>query len=97
MADLFGGLIFIAICVVIYFAPLFIAYSRGHNNLVGISVLNLFLGWTLLGWVAALVWSVSSVSDSGDEVEKLERLAKLRDDGAISLSEYEMQKKRIIK
>lgn len=97
MADLFGGLIFIAICVVIYFAPLFVAYSRSHRNLVGISVLNLFLGWTLLGWVAALVWSVSSASASVDEVEKLERLAKLRDDGAISLSEYEMQKKRIIK
>jgi len=32
----------------------------GINNKkrLAISLLNLFLGWTFVGWVAALVWAV---------------------------------------
>lgn len=40
-----------------YNLPLFVAMSREHNNTVGIGVLNFFLGWTVLGWVGALVWA----------------------------------------
>lgn len=42
--------------VIFYFLPWFIALNRGHNNTVAIFVLTLFLGWTFLGWVIALVW-----------------------------------------
>lgn len=31
-----------------------------HRNASGIFLLNLFLGWTLVGWVIALVWAVSN-------------------------------------
>ncbi len=44
----------------IYFMPLGVAALRGHPNADGIGILNVFLGWTFLGWVAALVWSVSN-------------------------------------
>ena len=56
MAD---GLSFwlLAIAVIIYFVPLFVASIRNHPNAVAISLLNLFLGWTLIGWVGALVWA----------------------------------------
>jgi hypothetical protein len=43
-----------------YFVPSFIAGSRRHTELLPIAVLNLLLGWTVLGWVAALVWSLTS-------------------------------------
>ena len=33
---------------------------RKHNNIVAILVLNLVLGWTFLGWLAALLWSLNS-------------------------------------
>jgi hypothetical protein len=33
------------------------ARRRRHPNTVAIGILNLFLGWTFLGWVAALVWA----------------------------------------
>ncbi|MFI5103885.1 MAG: superinfection immunity protein, partial [Terriglobales bacterium] len=36
-----------------------IASGRGHNNQGAICVLNLFLGWTVLGWLVALIWSAS--------------------------------------
>lgn len=40
-----------------YFLPSFIAAARGHRNGRAIFLLNLFLGWTVLGWIVALVWS----------------------------------------
>ena len=42
----------------IYFIPTLIAYRRGHRNKVGIFMLNLFLGWPLIGWVGALIWAL---------------------------------------
>jgi hypothetical protein len=41
-----------------YFLPTVIALTRWHANTLGIFLLNVFLGWTLVGWVVALVWSV---------------------------------------
>ena len=50
----------LAAIVACYFIPSFVARARGHHNAVSIFLLNLFLGWTLVGWVAALVWAMSS-------------------------------------
>lgn len=44
----------------IYFIPTMIAVFRGHKNQTAILVLNIFLGWALVGWVVALVWAVLS-------------------------------------
>ncbi|MGC3506764.1 superinfection immunity protein, partial [Pseudomonas aeruginosa] len=46
--------------VVLYFLPAIIAENRKHHNKRAISVLNLLLGWTFVGWVAALVWAASA-------------------------------------
>lgn len=48
-----------AIGLFVYFLPTYIANSRKHNNFVPICIANLFLGWTFIGWVAALVWSTT--------------------------------------
>ena len=45
----------------IYFMPTIIAYVRDHHSVLAIFVANFFLGWTFLGWVGALVWSVMPV------------------------------------
>jgi hypothetical protein len=50
-------LLFFALLILVYLAPAFIASARGHHQTMAIFVLNLFLGWTLLGWVGALVWA----------------------------------------
>jgi hypothetical protein len=39
--------------------PAGIGIIRGRSNAGAIFVLNLFLGWTLIGWVIALVWAVA--------------------------------------
>jgi hypothetical protein len=41
----------------LYFMPAIIAANRNHHNTLAISALNLFLGWSFLGWVAAFVWA----------------------------------------
>ena len=52
--------VLITLASVLYFLPSVIAARRHHHNAGAIVVLNLFLGWTFLGWVLALVWSVSA-------------------------------------
>ena len=46
----------------LYFYPAITASAREHPNQTSIMVLNLLLGWTLVGWVVAMVWSVSAIS-----------------------------------
>ena len=43
--------------IVLYFMPIIIASSRKHKNLKMITLLNILIGWTGLGWLACLVWS----------------------------------------
>ena len=61
-------LFLVVVCgIAIYFAPWIVAGMRGARNQAGIVVLNIFLGWTLIGWVGALVWAVI---DPAQEVER---------------------------
>jgi hypothetical protein len=43
---------------VMYFLPSIVAVVRSKRDTVSIIVLNLFLGWTAIGWVIALVWAL---------------------------------------
>ena len=44
-----------ALAVFLYWAPTLVAYLRKSSRLPQVVVVNGFLGWTLLGWVVALV------------------------------------------
>ena len=46
----------------LYFLPTLIASGRNLHSRFGILLLNLFLGWTFIGWVAALLWAVTARS-----------------------------------
>ncbi|MFA5056470.1 MAG: superinfection immunity protein [Opitutaceae bacterium] len=50
----------VIVSIVLYFLPAGIAIRRSHRNDLAIFVLNLFLGWTFLGWVVALVWAFTN-------------------------------------
>ena len=54
--------VLLIIALVLYFLPAIVAYRRRHQNESAIIVLNLLLGWTLLGWIAALVWASTQVT-----------------------------------
>jgi hypothetical protein len=58
-ADPASGLFTLAILGALYFVPAMTAYRRDHANKAAIAALNICLGWTGVGWVAALVWSLT--------------------------------------
>ena len=45
---------------VMYFLPSIVAVARSKRDIAGIVVLNFFLGWTMIGWVVAMVWAVKA-------------------------------------
>jgi hypothetical protein len=45
-----------------YFLPMIIAILRDHHQIGPIIIVNIFLGWTYVGWVVALAMSVSAVN-----------------------------------
>jgi hypothetical protein len=53
------GLMFLFLpALAAYFVPTIIALVRRARNSLAIVLINIFAGWTFLGWVAALVWSI---------------------------------------
>lgn len=49
-------ILFAGLCI--YFLPTAIAFGTNNRKAMAIFIINLFLGWTLLGWVIALSMSV---------------------------------------
>jgi ABC-type transport system involved in cytochrome c biogenesis permease component len=47
------------IILLVYFMPTVIALLSKKKNTLAILTLNLLLGWTVLGWIIALVWAVT--------------------------------------
>jgi hypothetical protein len=56
MGLIFLIIVIIAVLLYVYFLPTVIASGR-KVNLFNVFVINLFLGWTLFGWLFALVLS----------------------------------------
>jgi len=48
------------IIAIMYFIPTIIAVVRRRTNTVSIAALNIFLGWSVVGWVVALVWALAT-------------------------------------
>jgi Superinfection immunity protein len=46
--------------LVVYGLPGIIAEVRAHHQRMAIIGMNILLGWTILGWVIALIWAVSA-------------------------------------
>jgi hypothetical protein len=57
-------LFLLLVLAVVYLLPTIIAYSRDHHQRAAICVTNLFLGWSVLGWIVALIWSATAVQQA---------------------------------
>jgi len=42
-----------------YSLPGYVALHRQHKKAMPIFLTNVFLGWTVIGWIGCLIWSVS--------------------------------------
>jgi hypothetical protein len=48
---------FLGFWTVLYFLPSIIALARSKRDTLAIFLLNFFLGWSVIGWIVALVWA----------------------------------------
>ena len=56
--DMIMGVLMILLAAGFYFLPGLIARARRHSRSDAVLFLNLIFGWTVIGWVALLVWAV---------------------------------------
>lgn len=85
----------IAFCGLFYLLPTIAAFATKHPHASAIAAVNVLLGWSLIGWAAALVWVLVPIPqrpmqpDQRAEVERLrlevelERLRAERDRGSL--------------
>lgn len=100
-------MVFAIVILIAYFIPALVAQHRHKKNLSSIVVLNLLLGWTLIGWIVALVWATakddqpvplqSVVAAKPDIVDRIEKLARLHKEGALTEEEFKSQKQAVLK
>ena len=57
IAEGFTFLVLALVLIPVYFVPCFIAYKKNHKFKKQIFLLNIFLGFSYVGWVAALIWA----------------------------------------
>jgi hypothetical protein len=62
--DLFWGLFVLGLLLGLYFLPTIVGFSRNVPSPWSIAVINLFFGWTFVGWVIALAMSARSALPS---------------------------------
>ncbi len=98
-----GELLILAILLAFYFLPTLIASQRGHHSTGAIFLLNFLLGWTFMGWVAALIWSFTNPSAvvvderaSQSAADEIAKLASLRDKGVLTEKEFSDKKRQIL-
>jgi hypothetical protein len=56
----------VLVLLALYLVPSLLAWTQGAIHLHSIVLCNLLLGWTVLGWVVALVWALMDQSRDAD-------------------------------
>ena len=94
--------IFLVLLSAAHFAPAIIAFRRKHDQRWLILGLNVFFGWTVIGWIALLCWayqaSVFLKPETGlDRMSQLEKLSNLYQSGSVTKEEFLEQKAALLK
>ncbi|HTJ94920.1 MAG TPA: superinfection immunity protein [Pararobbsia sp.] len=63
----------IAIAVSVYFLPALLADHRRRSDTLAIALFNAILGWTVVGWAIALLWSLTSTQSHSPRTITLEK------------------------
>lgn len=95
--------ILLAFAFIIYFLPTIIAYNRESPNLILVFLINLFLGWSIIGWFLALFISLKVVNPDTLYInkdisiaEEIEKFAKLKEQGILTEEEFIEKKKELL-
>lgn len=100
-------LLIFCIVLIVYFIPVIIAKANSSNRMTGIFWLNLLTGWSVIGWITALIWAITSnrenrhvivgtISTPSSVADELGKLKKLQEDGIISSDDFETHKNSLL-
>ncbi len=53
-------LTFLALLFALYWLPTMVAVIRRTPSALGVAAINFFLGWTIIGWIVALVLALAA-------------------------------------
>ena len=59
-SDAATGVVLLVILGALYLLPLIVAMARKVPNVGSVAVIDILLGWTVIGWVVALAMAVRS-------------------------------------
>lgn len=51
---------FLLVLFAMYWLPTIIAIARHTHSALGVAMVNFFTGWTVIGWIVALVWALGA-------------------------------------
>ena len=57
-------LVILGLFVVVYFLPSVIALGRRNPDINSVFLINLWLGWTIIGWITAIGWALDRRSQA---------------------------------
>lgn len=93
--------LFVIVGLGLYFIPAIIAHD--NRNASTVVIINLFFGWTLIGWVVALILAfadskpvVIQQSSKADKYDQLQKLEDLRTKGVLSTEEFMKEKRKVM-
>jgi hypothetical protein len=46
--------------IIVYMLPTCIALLRKKQSVLAIGMVNFFLGWSVIGWIATLIWALTA-------------------------------------
>ena len=72
-------ILMIGLCV--YFIPAIIAMAKDMPKWWAVVFINLFFGWSLIGWLVAFIWAC--VGDSGGQVRCPFCAEKIREEAVV--------------
>lgn len=92
--------------ILVYFIPSINAFWKGKRNKTAVLTLNFFLGWTVIGWIVALIWSSTNDAPAAVVIEKhapaktaaeeVAHLFDLKQKGALTEEEFQEKKKKLL-
>ncbi len=79
IASILATVVLTAIAVALYLLPVLVGLGRRVPDIGSVAVINILLGWTLVGWVAALALALRSVNTGGPAIQSPPRIPRWPD------------------
>ena len=104
-------LLIIIVGIWIYLLPTIIAYTRKRDAKATVLIINLFFGWSVIGWAIALyialvkdeepenivIRNYNIKEDEKSDFDKLLKLNNLLEKNILTKEEFELEKQKILK